>query len=340
MAVADYAILTLPSANRVYGAAAATLARAEVHMVGSTLAQAPAGIRVDTMGGVEYLRFSTPEPLDAGDRAAIANLSATYALFAVDAAGHLEPLPVDPTAVFDSDLVTIQRYPGKTNEQFTHLLVNVAVAASDAARRRDGRRLRLLDPLCGRGTTLNRALLYGFDVAGIELNGKDVEAYRTFLVTYLRDHRVKHKVEDATIRRGDGKGAKRFVVAIEPGGRDLRVECVRDDTTRAAVHFPTASFDVIATDLPYGIQHGATAGQALARSPIDLLRAALPAWVTVLRRGGSMALAWNLRTAPRPAVEAELVNAGLAVLPPPFDDAFVHRVDRTITRDLVVARRG
>ena len=41
----------------------------------------------------------------------------------------------------------------------------------------------MLDPLCGRGTTLNQALTYGYDAAGIDLDGKDFEAYSAFLQT-------------------------------------------------------------------------------------------------------------------------------------------------------------
>ena len=38
-------------------------------------------------------------------------------------------------------------------------------------------RLTVFDPLCGRGTTLNQALMYGYDAAGLDVDGKDFEAY-------------------------------------------------------------------------------------------------------------------------------------------------------------------
>ena len=82
-----------------------------------------------------------------------------------------------PLDRFDDDLVTIQKYPGKTNEQFTKLLLNVTLLASASAGEMLDRRLRVLDPLCGRGTTLNQALTYGYDAAGLDLDGKDFEAY-------------------------------------------------------------------------------------------------------------------------------------------------------------------
>src|SRR5205823_6351002 len=152
------------------------------------------------------------------DRTRLSDLSSAYALFeAGDDGRSLNPVDVTPTAFFDDDLITIQRYPGKTNEQLTHLLVNVAMAVSTAAveRAASGRRARLLDPLAGRGTTLNRGLVYGFDVAGVEVDAKDVEAYRVFLSTYLRDHRRRAEVQHGTVRKGPASGAKRVTIQID-----------------------------------------------------------------------------------------------------------------------------
>ena len=115
-----------------------------------------------------------------------------------------------------------------------------------------------------------------------------------------------------------------------------RVEVVRDDTLRARVHFPEASFDVVVADLPYGVQHGSTAGAALTRSAEDLLRDALPVWRSLVRRGGAIALAWNARTTKRATVVELLDASGFNVDMTTRETAFEHRVDRSITRDLVV----
>ena len=71
----------------------------------------------------------------------------------------------------------------------------------------------MLDPLCGRGTTLNQALMYGFDAAGMDRDRKDFEAYAAFIQTWLKRKRVKHRVGVGPVRR------ERKVV-----GRRLRVE--------------------------------------------------------------------------------------------------------------------
>jgi hypothetical protein len=60
-------------------------------------------------------------------------------------------------------------------------------------------------------------------------------------------------------------------------------------------------------------------------------------WVELLRPGGAIGLSWNLRTLDRQRLHDLLVNAGLHPRTAPDDQSFVHRVDRSITRDLVVA---
>jgi len=289
---------------------------------------------VRVIGGVEYLVFTT-DGVDDHDRFILSNLSAAYALFEHHCVtGTLTPLILERLAHFESDLITIQRYAGKTNEQFTHLLVNLAVAASTAAHERSqqGLPVRLLDPLAGRGTTLNRGLMYGFDVAGIDIDMSDFETYRNFLTTYLKDNRLSPTVEEASIRKGPLAGAKQFTMTIR---RAQRVDVVKDDTLNISEHFGARSFDVLAGDLPYGVQHGSTTTGNLARSPGDLVLAALPGWRRVLRRGAGVALAWNVKTFPRSTFEDALRHAGFDVVE--GSAAFDHRVDRSITRGVVMA---
>jgi len=63
----------------------------------------------------------------------LGNLSSVYALFEV-AGELLRPVEVTRLDRFDDDLITIQKYQGKTNEHFTKLLLNVTLLASEHAR--------------------------------------------------------------------------------------------------------------------------------------------------------------------------------------------------------------
>lgn len=341
-----YALLPKVSANRVYGESAFALAAAELevldrHVLGGVVHQVE---RIE-LGGVGYLQLACGDrDLDDEAVAVLSNLSAIHALFAVDG-DRLRPLPVAPVRRHDDDVVTIQRYAGKTNEALTHLLVNLALAVTPDgfARVRADAPVRLLDPACGRGTTLNRAIVYGIDAVGVEHDHRDLEAYEAFLLGWLKDKRLKHDVQRATLRKGRPAPAHRCTVTYG-AGKDRTthriVDVIHDDTVGLGSHVAARSVDLLVCDLPYGVQHGASAAPtSLRRSPGDLVAAALPAWREVLRPGAGVALAWNLRTLSRPELVDRLVEGGLELCTPPDDGRFEHRVDRSIQRDVVVARR-
>ena len=96
-------------------------------------------------------------------------------------------------------------------------------------------------------------------------------------------------------------------------------------------------------DLPYGIFHGNTGGKkhgGPTRNPLELLGECLQEWYQVLKTGGAAVLAWNALVAPREQVVDLFMQHGFSVQnDPPFDD-FVHTVDRSIKRDVLVARKG
>ena len=72
-------------------------------------------------------------------------------------------------------------------------------------------RLRILDPLCGRGTTLNQALMYGWHAIGVDVDERDVEAYAAFLPRWLKDKRLKHTASDQSgCAVTDARSGRRF----------------------------------------------------------------------------------------------------------------------------------
>ncbi len=339
-------MLLMPSANRVYADASAALARAELEIVGRAVLDGEIrAIDAATIGGVRYITF---EAAALGDRSAafLANLSASYALFEMHG-DLLRPVPLRALAHYDDDLITIQKYQGKTNEQFTKLLLNVTVLSSAFAAEMLSRRLTVLDPLCGRGTTLNQALMYGFDAIGVDVDHRDFEAYAAFIKTWLKRKRVKHQCEyDGPVRRDGKVVARRLQIsmaaskdAYKSGDAQL-LDVLNADTTRAAEFVRPSTVDVLVTDAPYGVQHGSrTTAKGLARKPLDLLAAAVPVWAALLRPGGAIGVAWNTLVARREDVASILTGAGLRPLEDPPYLAFRHRVDQAIVRDILIARK-
>jgi hypothetical protein len=338
--MAEFALLVSPNVNRVYADAAPRLVRAELAVfVERVLAGAVREVRNEQMGGVEYLVFSAPA-LDDRALLVLSNLSSTFALFAL-ADGALRPLQLRRLDRFDGDLVTIQRYAGKTNESFTKLLLNVTLASSAFAAELGTRRFSVLDPLCGRGTTLNQALLCGFDAAGVELDRKDFEAYAAFLQRWVKDKRLKHRAQ-----LGRVKGHPRLAVDVGldresfKSGDALHVQVVNASTLETTAVFPPRSFDLVVADAPYGVQHGSSGARGqLSRSPLELVVEAAPVWRDALRPGGAMGIAWNVHVARREQLAEALERAGLEVCRGAAYEGFEHRVDQAILRDVVVARK-
>ncbi|WP_298804909.1 hypothetical protein [uncultured Pseudokineococcus sp.] len=374
-----WAVLVTPVANRVYAGDAPRLLAAELALVLGA-GGAPADVAVEHVAGLPYVVLTSPGDLDDRSRRAVAAASTAHALFErrtlPDGAEALVPVPLPAVNLYDDDLLTIPKYPGKTNEHVTRLLLDLAVAALEdgpagaaggapAARRR----LRLLDPLAGRGTTLHLALMAGMDATGVEVDAGEVDAHRAFLVRWLRTKRLKHSVDAGRLTVAGTRLGDRLRVQVSPSREAARagdvqvLEVLRADTAAVGPVLAAGSFDLLVTDAPYGVQHGSArpggrggraggpsggagrdgAGRDGAtgrdRGPHDLLERALPVWVPLLRRGGVLAMSWNTHVLPRPELVALLERHGLEVLAAGEDGALAHRVDQAVHRDLVLARR-
>lgn len=321
-----YVMLRNPSSNRVYAGESAKLSAAELRATAAFASE----IAEESIAGIGYLGFDA-EPLGDASAEIVAAQSACLALFQREASGLLRPFALPNPFVIDDDLVTIPKYQGKTNAQFTRLLLNVTLAA--VAREPDGRR-QVLDPMAGRGTTLSAALMAGHDAYGIEADTKAFEQFVSFYKTYLRRKRLKHTADVRPVRR-DGKSlGRRFDAAIEVPTGTLTVAAYTGDARSSAELFGKKRFDAIVTDAPYGVAHGASTETGRDRSPAVLLRAAIPVWARQLKHGGALGISWNTFGLPREDLASLLANAGLAVVD---DGGFEHRVDSSIKRDLIVA---
>lgn len=336
-----YAMLLAPSANRVYADQASRMSQAELAAFAPVLSAAPEEIGVTVIGGVEYLTFTAE--LSPRDIAFVSNLSSAYALFELVEDDLLRPHTLTPLARYDSDLITIPKYAGKTNEQFTKLVLNLTLLASASAERMLDGHLTVLDPLCGRGTTLNQALMYGYDAIGVEIDGKDVEAYKLFLQTWLKRKRLKHTADLVPMRRQGRRAARRLEVTMAASKDDHKAGAVQKltvlhaDTTGLEGLIRGNVADVLVADLPYGVAHGSydDAG-GISRRPLDLLERAVPEWLPLLRPGGAIGLSWNVKVARRELAEDILIAAGLELVEYGY---FEHRVDQGIERDVIVARK-
>ena len=324
-----------PQRSTQYTNVARDLAAAE--LLASPLGQMLADVSMEHIAGQDYLKFTVSgASLSAGQLEQLAGMAMLGSLFEFfpaigDVSGPLlRPISASYPFFISADLASIRRYKGKTNEFFTRFLLNIAKNASDF-RDAEWRDLKLLDPLCGGGTTLFAALSLGANVAGIELDRGDVESTATFITQFCRESRIRISVTEERLRKL--ASARRWLFQI--GQKDDQRRCMLVNGDAVLARELISGFGqphLIVTDLPYGIQHQAPLAA--------LLTTRLPAWADLLQPGGAIAFSWDATRFSR-AEMIELVEqvAPLDVVQRPPYDAIAHRVDRVVKRrDVIVAR--
>ena len=332
------AVLLWPHANVRYFESMKKLALAEMEILLHTFDER-ISVRPLQMQGIEFCAFDVPE-IDDRLHKLLSRLSCAYAVFAVQGEALL-PLQPGGALRFGGDLSGVLKYKGKTNEMFTGMLVNLAVFSSAYAKWFD-RPLQILDPMCGRGTTLFEALRRDYDASGVEIDKMDVSEICKFLKKYCEHNRLKHRVETSSLTvEGKSAGTRtRFLLAenAEHMREDPRTLTVTlGDTLYADRFYKGRTFHAIACDLPYGVQHESRDGQS--KVALDkLMNRALRAWQKVLLPGAAVALSFNANTLPLEQARGMLARAGYEPVTGGPYDGLAHWVEQAITRDIAVAR--
>lgn len=271
----------------------------------------------------------------------LSGLSSAYMVCRAQPDGALYPLYGRKAALLGEDLSGILKYKGKTAETFTHLLLNVARLSSAYAL--SDKPLNVLDPVCGRGTTLLEAINSGDNALGMDVDGKAIDEIKTFLKRYLTYHKLKHSVATGSLTaQGKSYPMWQFSTANDAdayrAGDTRTLGAVVCDTLLADKVMPRRKFHIIAGDLPYGVQHAPHAGRG--QSPIESFTAqAVPVWARLLAPGGALALSFNTYTLKRQTLREQMKKSGLDVMEGGPYDAMEHWVEQAVNRDIVVAVR-
>lgn len=280
----------------------------------------------------------------------ISRLSFAFAIYQLIKENEIEllkPFAKNEYAYVDAKISSVLKYPGKTNELFTKMMINVALLSSNFSYYDN---IQLLDPVAGRGTTLFEGSIYGFDTFGVELESKSTHETNLFFKKFLERERYKHRSAKRDLSAHD-KSENSFIYEFEYAkNKDLYkqeenrkyMSFITGNSADIGRYFKGNTVHLIVGDLPYGVAHGNTAHKkhgSITRSPKALLELCLPEWHKALMPGGAIVLAWNTFVMPKEDV-AELMNdIGYEVLQSEVYDDFEHRVDNAIKRDIIVAKK-
>ena len=107
---------------------------------------------------------------------------------------------------------------------------------------------------------------------------------------------------------------------------------ITGDSSNACKLLNNEKFNLIVSDLPYGVQHFTT---NQTRNPIQVLKDCAADWKASLKPGGVMVLAFNRNIPKRKALLEVFTDQGMQ------DLGFTapHRMSESIVRDIVVLKR-
>ena len=334
-----YCALLRPHANSRYQAETLKLARAELSALLEKGA-CSAEVLHETRAGADWLTFEAPRLNEEQERL-ISGCAHLYLLFEEGTDDALMPCLSQSEAYLGGDLPLVLKYKGKTNETFTAFMVNLALCASNYGA---GERLTVLDPMCGRGTTLFTAVNRGWNALGFDQDEAAIDEGVKYFKRYLEYHRFKHTSEKKSMT-AKGKQAgilNAFEFAQTPerfkakDTRTLGMSALSGEALGAVYRKPCCH--LLVADLPYGVQHAPGGGKKMP-SLEDMLYDALPVWAELLHTGGAMALSFNVNTLKPEIVRGMMAEVGLDLAEGPAYEGLEHWVEQAITRDVAVAVR-
>lgn len=242
---------------------------------------------------------------------------------------NLEPLTIDNQFQLHEDFVCAAKFKGKTNELLTQCLINVAHKALLSNGDTISEKIKLLDPMCGRATTLLWAQRYSFKAKGIEQDKKALADIRQLVKKQCKLHRQKHQCREGFVGKANKQDNGKFIDFAFP---DSSMRVISGDSAKADQLLKDEKFHLIVSDLPYGVQHFTT---EKTRNPLAVIEQCVEGWINSLKPGGIIGLAFNSNQPKRDALSHVFTNEGLEQL----DFSMPHQMSESIVRDVVLFKR-
>lgn len=332
------AVLLWPHANARYFSSVEKLSLAELGvMLRSHLPEAKPALT--SLKGIPFITFETPS-FDPKMHALLSHFSAGYAVFELKNE-QLLPLMAGNELPYGQDISGVLKYKGKTNEMFTAMLINLAVFSSDHRTHSD-QCLTVVDPMCGRGTTLFEATRRGYSSFGVEIDKTDVDQLRQFIKRYFEFNQIKYKLQTTSLtvngKQGAVKSAYTFAKNADEYKEAPQQLCVTcGDTLHSGSYAKKPFAHALVSDLPYGIAHESRDGKA--KVSLDkMMQKALVEWKRLLLPGAGIALSFNEYTLPLEEARDMVTKSGYEVYTGMEYDGLSHWVEQAISRNVVVAR--
>ena len=331
-----YSFEVIKHANMRYREAVIRLGIAELQTMLGALSR-DCTVSHETLGGSSFLTFET-DPLSEADLAFLRRHS-SICFFAEKKNGGLFPVSPPSVDYLPEELPEVLKYKGKTSSAFTRFMMNTAVSLSSFALSPDP--LTVLDPLCGKGTTLFSAAQLGMNTVGLDTDRKAIREAADFFSRFLKLHGLKHTLQNRSETAGHASvpvTGFEFADTKEhyQAGQTRSMLLAVGDTSLSPALVRKRRAHCIVADLPYGIQH-APQGERRPESFQSLLGRSLPFWRKSLHPGGVLALSFNTLTLRSESVLQLVSRAGFVPCRNEVFSALTHEVEQAVVRDVVFA---
>lgn len=335
-----YALLLRPHSNARYRESLKKLAVREAQCLLEAWQVPYSDMEIAVFEGEDFLFFDAP-PLEPDTLHALGTHSGICLAAEMTEQGTLRVLRRNTPGLIPPEMPHVLKYKGKTNPDFTCLMLHCAKAASAFAKQKEG--LTVMDPMCGKGTGLFCALCENNHAVGIETDGKALQEADTFTERFLQMNRLKYQRGESAARMAGSLLRKtHYDIAAsaqaQKEGQALHLDLIHADAAEAGPFIKKGSCHLVICDLPYGVQH-APKEKGGVSTLIQLTERVLPVCANALLPGGAAAFAFNLNTLKRQDLEKAMTHAGLTVLTDdPYND-FSHWVEQAVDRDMVIGIR-
>lgn len=291
----------------------------------------------EELGGSVFLTFDCREL--SGEELAYLSRHSSVVFMAEKQGNLLRPLPVSSPYFLPEDLPEVLKYKGKTSSVFTRMMINTAFSLSLSHRSAEAP--LFFDPICGKGTGCFCAAMQGMDAVGLDIDRKAVTEASDYFARYLRFHKLKHRrISRSETLNGRAVTVTEFEYSDTrehyQDNRTRRLLFSVSDTADSPALFRRRKADLMAADLPYGIQHAPWSS----RKPESLARffhRVLPVWKSVLSPRGAIALSFNSLTLASDYVRETLLQNGFTIPEETYFCGLQHDVEQAVVRDVIFA---
>ncbi|WP_127717173.1 TRM11 family methyltransferase [Halobacteriovorax sp. HLS] len=239
--------------------------------------------------------------------------------------GTLKPLDLKAQFSLHDNFIFGSKFKGKTNERFTQLMINLGKASIN-----NKENIKVLDPMCGRATTLLWCLRYGIISKGIELDPRAIMDVTQIVKKWSKICSIRTTIKDGFVGKKNKLGLGKF---IEVSHEKNHFKMISGNSANCSELLSSERFDLIITDIPYGIQHRTDNGL---NNPFDAIDISLAQWKKCLKKDGSIVIGYNSNN-PKRDVVIELAQKH-SMLALEFNIA--HRMSESIVRDVIILKHA